>query len=68
MHSYLRAIGFSKLKKETEIEELLEDVFRNYENKNAVKMEDRIFLEMDKKYASNMGILLCGELHNEAIM
>lgn len=62
MHSYLRAIGFSKLKKETEIDELLEDVFRNYENKNAVKMEDKIFLEMEKEYASNMGILLCGEL------
>ena len=62
MHSYLRAIGFSELEKETEVDALLEDVFRNYENKTAVKLENKVFLELEKEYASNMGILLWGEL------
>ena len=29
MHSYLKAIGFGKLKKESEVERLLEEVYRD---------------------------------------
>ena len=33
MHSYLRAIGFSKLNKESEAEKLLDEVYKNYDHR-----------------------------------
>lgn len=65
MHSYLRAIGFSKLKKESEVEKLLEEVFRDYSHRNVVKKEDGAFLEMRKEFGPDMGIILCGDLDEE---
>ena len=31
MHSYLKAVGFSKIKKRTEMKEIILDVIRNYD-------------------------------------
>ena len=39
MHSYLRAIGFSQLKKESEVEKLLADVYHNFEHRDAIRDE-----------------------------
>ena len=61
MHSYLRAIGFEKIRKESELEKILEDVYRNYEHRNTVKKEDEgAFLEMSRSFGNDMGIRLCG--------
>ena len=65
MHSFLRAIGFSdSISTEYDVEELLEDVFKNYQHREAVKEEDgkRAFIEMDKSFGPEIGIKLCGEL------
>lgn len=62
MHSYLRAIGFSDLKTESDTEKLLEDVYRNYDNRNTVKGDHSAFVEMEKAYAEDMGIILCGDI------
>ena len=37
MHSYLKAVGFSKIKKRTEMKEIILDVIRNYDEKNLVE-------------------------------
>lgn len=62
MHSYLRAIGFSNLKSESDTEKLLDDVFRNFDHRNTVKEENSVFVEMEKEFADDMGLILCGDL------
>ena len=37
MHSYLKAVGFSKIKKRTEMKEIILDVIRNYDEKNLIE-------------------------------
>lgn len=56
MHSYLRAIGFSQLKKESEVEKLLADVYHNFEHRDAIRDEDTAFIELEKDYAPDMGL------------
>ncbi len=65
MHSYLRAIGFSELNKESEAEKLLEEVYKNFDHREAVKDEQSVFLEMQKDFAPDMGIMLCGDLDQD---
>lgn len=66
MHSYLRAIGFSNLRKRTEIDQLLETVFRESHNrKSARKGRHDIFIEYGKSFGKNMGIILCGSLEED---
>lgn len=60
MHSYLKSIGFGKISKESEIDEILQDVYQNYEYRTAVKKEEGAFVEMYRKFAPDMGICLCG--------
>lgn len=62
MHSFLRAIGFSELKKEAELEELLAEVYRDFEHKDVAKLDNGVFIEMEKEFAADMGIKLCGVL------
>ena len=51
MHSYLKSVGFSKVKKREEIREILLDVVRNYDEKTAVEdYPDGIFVEFSKNY------------------
>lgn len=65
MHSYLRAIGFSKLDKEAEAEKLLDDVYKDFDHREAVKDGQSVFLEMRKEFAPDMGIVLCGILDRD---
>lgn len=60
MHSYLRAIGFGKLKKESEIEKLLDEVYADFTSRTVVKKEHGAFVEMRKSFGPDMGIVLCG--------
>ncbi len=65
MHSYLRAIGFAdSITTERDLEQLLDEIFRSYEEHGAVKIEDgrRAFVEMAKSFGPGIGIKLCGEL------
>ena len=65
MHSYLRAIGFGKLKKESEIESILEKIYKDFDHRNVAKQDQSVFVEMEKEFAPDMGIILCGCLDPE---
>lgn len=65
MHSYLRAVGFSNIKKESEVEELLQQVYKDFDSKAFSKDENGIFLELKKSFGPNMGIMLCGDLDEQ---
>lgn len=65
MHSYLRAIGFSKIKKESEVDKLLAEVYKSFDHRNAVKVDNGAFLEMEKEFAPGMGLMLCGTMDEE---
>lgn len=60
MHSYLKSIGFGSIVKESEIDEILKEVYQKYDYRNAVKKEEGAFVEMYRKFAPDMGICLCG--------
>lgn len=65
MHAFLRAIGFTQAtQSEYEVEKLLDDVFQNYQRREAVKSEDgkKAFLELTKIYGPEIGIKVCGEM------
>lgn len=62
MHSYLRAVGFSEIKKRREIEEIIQDVIETYDEKNVVEdYEDGVFAEFSKNYGCDCGITVCGQ-------
>ena len=49
MHSYLRAVGFSKVRSREEIKEIIGDTVRNYDEKIAVEDHpDGIFTEFSR--------------------
>ncbi|MCD7820192.1 MAG: DUF3881 family protein [Lachnospiraceae bacterium] len=63
MHSYLRAIGFGELKKESETEKLLNEIFHDYTEREIAKGENKtVFMQMKKEFGPNMGVMLCGDL------
>ena len=62
MHSYLRAVGFSKVRSREEIKEIIGDTVRNYDEKIAVEDHpDGIFTEFSKNYGCDCGITVCGQ-------
>ena len=62
MHSYLRAVGFSKVRSREEIKEIIGDTVRNYDEKIAVEGHpDGIFTEFSKNYGCDCGITVCGQ-------
>lgn len=65
MHSYLRAIGFSKIKKEADMEKLLDRVYQNFDHRNVARNEHGAFLELEKEFGPDMGLVLCGDLDPE---
>ncbi len=62
MHKYLKAIGFSMLNKNDDLEVLLTEIIKNYDRKKvAFTDEGRQFVEFTKEYSSDVGIKVCGE-------
>lgn len=62
MHSFLRSIGFSKLKKKKEIDALIQDVVEHPDRK--VISEDKegnVFAELSRDYGEFIGIAVRGE-------
>lgn len=66
MHKYLRAIGFSELKKTSDLDVLLKEVRENYDQKKVVETkEGRQFAEYTREFALDCGIKVCGEFNEE---
>ncbi len=62
MHRYLRAIGFSDLKKD-EWKDILNEVISDYDEKHVLERDDQAaFVEISKSYGMDMGITVCGEM------
>ena len=68
MHSYLRAIGFSKITKRSSIRQIIMDVVENYDEKKVVEnYTDGIFTEFKKNYGCDCGITVCGQYDEDDV-
>ena len=66
MHKYLRAIGFSELKKPADLDILLKEVREKYDQKKVVETkEGRQFAEFTREFAPDCGIKVCGEFNEK---
>lgn len=66
MHSYLKAVGFSEIRKRSEIKELIQDVIKHYDEKVAVENHpEGVFVEYSKYYGCDCGITVCGQYDEE---
>lgn len=66
MHSYLKAIGFSKIKGRNDLRELIRDVLEDYDEETVVEdYPDGAFVEYSKFYGGNCGITVCGQYDEE---
>lgn len=66
MHSFLRAVGFSNLKADKDLKDILTDVFREYSERTVSKEEpDRAFIEYTKEFGNGMGIKMCGSMDSQ---
>lgn len=62
MHKYLRAVGFSEIKKRSEMNEIIRDVIKNYDVKTPVENHpEGVFVEFSKNYGCDCGITVCGQ-------
>ncbi|MDY3999278.1 MAG: DUF3881 family protein [Blautia sp.] len=62
MHRYLKAVGFSKITKRSEMNEIIRDVVRHYDEKTAVENHpEGVFVEFSKNYGCDCGITVCGQ-------
>ena len=63
MHSFLRSVGFSKIKDRKGIDELIRDVCLNCDARNAVRLDHgQAFVEYRKEFGPGFGLAVCGEL------
>lgn len=62
MHSFLRSIGFSKIKKKKQIDALIQDVIENPDRKIISEdAEGNVFAELSRDYGEFIGIAVRGE-------
>lgn len=62
MHSFLRSIGFSKVKTKKELDVILNQVIDRYDEKILAESENgQLFAQISKNYGCDMGISVCGE-------
>ena len=67
MHDYLRAIGFSKIEKKSELKKILESVLKEPTEKQYVSLsDDSIAVEYRRDFSDSVGISVCGEYSEEA--
>lgn len=68
VHSYLRTIGFSEVNDRIELERLLSIIIEQPTEKKIFNTQDnKIFAEVSKDFAKNMGITVRGEYDAEGI-
>lgn len=62
MHSFLRAIGFSKIKKKKDMDHLIEEIIK-YPTRLEISKDSNgnEFAEISKEFGGCIGITLCGE-------
>ena len=66
MHSYLKTVGFSKVKSRKEMQEIIQDVINTYDEKIAVENHpDGVFVQYSKNYGCDCGITVCGQYDEE---
>ena len=65
MHSYLKSIGFSGIKTESELNKLLTEVRSDYQQRQIAKAGEQVFVEMSKDFLPGSGITVCGVVENE---
>ena len=62
MHSFLRSIGFSKIKTKKDFDVILNQVMDRYDEKILAESESgQLFAQIFKNYGCDMGISVCGE-------
>ncbi len=68
MHSYLRAIGFSQMSSQIEMDKLIEYILNNSTHDKMVMTDNRtMYAEVAKEFAQNMGIALRGEYDDKGV-
>ena len=68
MHKYLKAIGFTELKKKQEIREILKQTADEFDLQRAVSLDETSeFCELKKQYGDNVGISVYGEMDQDKI-
>ena len=68
MHKYLRSIGFSSIRKRTQMTDIIQDVVKNCDDSRIVENhEDGPFAEFSKLYAEDCGITVCGQFDEENV-
>lgn len=67
MHRYLRAIGFSRIKNRSEVNELLAYIVRSADEKKYTSIDDTdvMFAEYSKEFAENTGLIVRGEYNED---
>lgn len=66
MHSYLRAVGFSKLNSQSELDKLVEIILESPSQKKTAHTDRKTtFVEITKEFCENIGIALRGEYDEE---
>jgi len=66
LHTFMRAIGFSKYTDRKNIKELIRNIVKNSDERGYTLNEDGIMLgEFCKNFANDMGIAVCGEFDEE---
>lgn len=68
MHNYLRAIGFPDLMlTERDLDALLDDIFRYYDHKESVYLEESntAYLELSRSFGDGIGIRVIGQLDGQ---
>lgn len=67
MHRYLRAIGFSRMKNRSDVNELLAYIIRNADEKKYTSIDDTdvMFSEYSKEFAENIGLIVRGEYNED---
>ena len=62
MHSYLKTIGFSNLIHKKDIDQIIDEVIRQYDEKTVVESPDKcLYAELSKSYGCDVGISVFGE-------
>ena len=62
MHKYLKSVGFTDLKRKSDLDKMLSMVIHEYDRKKVVENEEgRMFGEISKEFGYDCGITVCGE-------
>ena len=62
MHSYLKSVGFSTIDTKRKLDEILNMVIYDYDEKTVIECDNgRLFAELTKSFGYDSGITVCGE-------